>query len=307
MAMVAEFSTDERRCLVCDAVTLGADLCPLHYEAAKEFNHHLRGVSKFENISVATLSVDRSYQRSVNETVVKDIIQHFNEFDLGYLTVSRRPRENVLVDGQHRWAALLRMGYADAPCEVLEKLTLEQEIMIFVVRNQKRRAIRRGLLFNDQAAAGIEPYRTASEILRNFNYELIDTGSRASVATDKLSCPATVETVHRMGKLAGVLFAIRTAWPESPEPNRAEVLLGIAAFLQVNPHVQAGDLGEALARFRPERLVEQAKSVAKSAIERRLWVHFYEQVVQAYNYNRRHRISRVEISPKAPRMWFLDA
>lgn len=303
--MVTESYGDERRCLVCDAVTMGADLCPLHYEAAKEFSHHLRGLSKFDNISTAALSVDRRFQRSINEQRVRQIVQNFNELDLGLLTVSRRPRENVLLDGQHRWTALLRMGFAEAPCEVLEGLTLEQETMIFVVRNQERLAIRRGLLFRDKAAAGVEPFRTAMEIMRSFNYVLVDAGSRSSVALDKLSCPAVVETVHRMGKLAGTLFAIRQAWPESAEPNRGEMLMGIATFLQVNPHIQAGELGDSLSKFRPERLIGQAVAVHKTAIERRLWVHVYEQINQAWNYAKRTgRVSRVEISPRAPKMWF---
>src|SRR5262249_12300992 len=127
------------------------------------------------------------------------------------------------------------------------------------------------------------------------------------VQVDKLSCPRTVEIVHRMGKLAATLLTIHTAWPKIAEPNRAEVLMGIAAFLQVNPQINATVLGESLARFSPDQLVLQAKAVAKASIERRLWVHFYEQVVQAFNYGRQSasgkRVSRLEISPRAPKMW----
>lgn len=292
--------------MICGAVTTGDLLCPIHKEVAESFSHHLRGVSKFEHIATSKLTVDHRFQRGIIEDEVRDIILNFNEHDLGVLLVSRRAHENVLIDGQQRWTALVRMGYAEAPCEVLEGLTLEQEIMIFVTRNEKRRAIRRALLFNDKAKAGIQPFADAVVILGQFGYELIDIGTRSNVATGKLSCPSAVETVHRMGKLAPTLLAIRLAWPDQAEPNRAEVLMGIAAFLQINPHIGADALGESLAKFKPERLVEQAKQVAKGSIERRLWVHFYEQVVQAWNYGKKiNRVPRIDISPRAPRMWII--
>src|SRR5262249_29414170 len=224
MAMIAESRED--RCRICGAVTREGLLCAQHRDAAEQFNHHLRGVSKFERIATSSLTVDPNFQRDAVEDEVQDIVLNFNEYDLGFLTVSRRAHENVLLDGQQRWTALLRLGIAEAPCEVMEGLTEEQEIMIFVVRNEKRRAIRAGLLFNDKAKAGIEPFRTAKVILDQFEYELIDTGSRSNVQVDKLSCPRTVEIVHRMGKLAATLLTIHTAWPKIAEPNRAEVLMG---------------------------------------------------------------------------------
>jgi hypothetical protein len=292
--------------MVCDAITLGDPLCPMHRSAAEDFNRHLRGVSKFENIQVSKLTVDYRFQRDLVEDLIKSIVQDFNEYDLGVLTVSRRAHQNVLLDGQQRWTALVRMGFAEAPCEVLESLTLEQETLIFVIRNEKRRAIRRALLFNNKAKAGVEPFQTAVAILEQFGYEVIDTGSRTSVMAGKLSCPSTVEVVHRMGKLAATLLTIHTAWPKQAEPNRAEVLMGIAAFLTINPHIEADDLGFSLSKFQPERLVEQAKAVAKSSIERRLWVHFYEQVVQAWNYSKKtNRVPRIDVSPRAPKMWLI--
>lgn len=295
----------EEHCAICGALALNAFLCPIHQEEAKEFNHSLRGVSKYDRVSTSALSIDRRFQRPVNEATVKDITLNFNEYDLGLLTVSRRARENSVLDGQQRLTALLRMSYAWAPCEILEGLNFEQEIMIFVVRNERRKAVRQGVLFNDKAKAGIAEYAEAMSILTTYRYEVIDPGIRSGVAVNRLSCPKTVQTVHMMGKLAKTLYVIRTAWPDAAEPNRAEVLQGIAAFLEVNPHIKIEALADALARFPASEIPTAAANLAKGSRERRLWVHAYTKVVELYNYGRpdRTRVSFVPISNRAPRMW----
>src|SRR6266699_1521221 len=196
-------TSEMRRCAICLAVVPeGAVLCPEHREAASTFTNKLHMVSKSVMIRTELLSVDYRYQRPTNERRVRQIIQEFNELDLGRLTVSRRTNEQiVIIDGQQRWTALMRMGIAEAPCEVLEGLTLEQEIMTFVVRNDDRTSVRKGVLFNDKARAGVSVYRDAVSILRSFRYEVVDPGVRSGVSKDRLSCPGAVETVHRMGKL----------------------------------------------------------------------------------------------------------
>lgn len=295
----------EEHCAICGALALNSFLCPIHQEEAKEFSHSLRGVSKYERISTSALTVDHRFQRPVNERRVRNIILNFNEFDLGLLLVSRRSHANSVLDGQQRLTALLRMGFSWAPCEVLEGLTYEQEIMIFVVRNAERTAVRQGVLFNDRAKAGIETYAEAMSILTSYRYEVIDPGVRSGVAVNRLSCPRAIETVHALGVLAKVLYVIRSAWPESPDPNRAEVLLGLASFMRVNPHIKIEALADALARFPATDIVSGAKNRAKGSTERRLWVHAYHKVVELYNYGRpdRTRVSGAPISPRAPKMW----
>lgn len=293
-----------RRCVKCEVVIQEGMLCPVHREEAAAFTHHLRKIAKYEMMRTDALTVDYRFQRPINENRVRQIILNFNELDLGTLTVSRRKNESIILDGQQRWTALVRMGFAEAPCEVLESLTFEQEVMTFVVRNEGRTAVRKGVLFNDKAQAGVHLYQDAVSILRSFRYEVVDPGTRKGVAVNSLSCPGVVETVHRMGKLAATLFVIRTAWPDNAAPNRAEMLMGIATFLQINPHIKADDLADALSRRLPDEILVGARSVGKASVERRLWVHVYEQITQVFNYNKKtNRVSRVEVSPRAPKMW----
>lgn len=302
MAMVAE---RENRCAVCGAVTRGDLLCPEHQEASREFTLHLKKLAKPEMIATSALTVDHRYQRAINETRIRSILMNFNEMKLGRLIVSRRARENVLLDGQQRWVALVRMGFAEAPCDVLEGLTLEQEILTFVGLNEDRTGVRKGVLFNDKAMAGVPVYADAMTILKSFRYEVVDPGARKSVSPNQLSCPGTIETVHRMGKLSVVLYTIRQTWPGESEPNRAEMLMGIAAFLQVNPQIKADELVEQIKTYRPDEILNAARATSKASIERRKWVHVYEAIRQRFNYHRqqKNRVSKIEIPSSAPRIW----
>lgn len=108
-----------------------------------------------------------------------------------------------------------------------------------------------------------------------------------------------------MGKLAASLHVITNAWPSSAEPNRAEMLQGVASFLHINPHISKEELATALARFNPTELVDMTRASASSSVERRRWVHMYFQIVDHFNYNRQKRVARVDVPRSAPRAWFV--
>lgn len=304
--MIAMPENVGQRCVVCGQWAPSGLLCPVHLEQGETYNHHLKRVAKHEMIAVTKLGVD-DYQRPLNDQKIQDIVLHFNEFDLGELCVSRRSHEHIIIDGQHRWAGLMRMGYAEAPCEVLEGLTYEQEVMIFVVRNRDRSAVRKGTIFRNQAKAGQKFYAEATSILRTFGYEIVDPGwggGKVRVSTDHLSCPGAVEKVHNMGRLASTLQVIRGAWPKDPEASRAEMLLGMAAFLTIHPHVGHKELAEALAKWPASEVVNQARAVSKTSTERRLWVHLFNALVERWNYGRaRNRLPRMDVPRGAPGIW----
>jgi hypothetical protein len=307
--MIATPEGEGQRCVVCGQFTRIGLLCPIHLEQGEQYSHHLRRVAKHEMIAVTRLDI-ADYQRPLNDDKVQSIVLNFNEWDLGELCVSRRTQErihtNYLIDGQHRWAALMRMGFAEAPCEVLEGLSYEQEVMIFVVRNRDRSAVRKGTIFRDQAKAGQKFYAEATAILHTFGYEIVDPGwggGKIRVSTNHLSCPGAVEKVHAMGRLAGTLQVMRAAWPQDPQANRAEVLLGMAAFLTMHPQIGHKELAETLAKWPASEIVNQAKAVSKTSTERRLWVHLFNALVERWNYGRARRLPRMDVPRGAPGIW----
>jgi len=282
-------------------------LCALHIEEARTFNVHLKGVSKYERLPLASLSVDRRFQRRRNDRIINNIKQQFNEYALGTLSVSRRAHENTLLDGQQRATALLEMSFAEAPCEVLEGLTFEQEVMIFVIRNQDRVQVPKVVLFKDKALARLTFYREAMEILTAHGFSVSDNAYRTKVERNKFSCPGAIEKVHAMNKLDDTLTVIERAFDRDPEANRAEFLLGIAAFLKLFGHIRPEDLADKLRSTSATAIRDQAKTVSKAHIERRIWVHAYEAIREFWNRGKRNdssRLPRLDVSPNAPKIWY---
>jgi hypothetical protein len=302
------------RCVICGQGASDGLLCNIHREQGEFFNYHLKKLAKHELIQVTKLSIEpynavtgKGFQREpVNEQKIQKIILNFNELALGELCVSRRARQNILIDGGHRWTALMRMGFAEAPCEVYEGLTYEQEVMIFVIRNKDRTAVRQGLLFNDNVQAGIQPYVAADKILREYGYRVGDPQFGKGVKPNLLNCPTTVEKVFAMKKLALTLETMRQTWRDDPQANRAEAVLGIATFLTVHPQIKPEEIAEHFQKhgFGAAELASAAKSKAVGSMERRLWVHYFDALSERWNFRRtQKRVGKLDIPKRAPGLW----
>jgi len=100
-----------------------------------------------EWVPIGELSIDPSYQRSIDTTASQKLIRAIAaEWDwdvLDILKVSRRPDDSLyLVDGQHRRAAaMLRNDIPQLPC-VLKRCTGPgEEARLFIAANRGRKAI----------------------------------------------------------------------------------------------------------------------------------------------------------------------
>ena len=81
--------------------------------------------------------VTEQYQRILNMKNVAGIVKNFDPAKLGVLVVSHRADGTYAVlDGQHRLAALRRLGYDAANCIVLEGMTIRQEADYFAGRTR---------------------------------------------------------------------------------------------------------------------------------------------------------------------------
>lgn len=84
------------------------------------------------------LMVAKEYQRPLNARRVRSIVQDFDPEAFGVLEVSQRANGDlVIIDGQHRWTALMDMQWADqlVPVLVHTGLDLKAEARVFLIRN----------------------------------------------------------------------------------------------------------------------------------------------------------------------------
>jgi len=102
-----------------------------------------------EWVAPAHLSVDPSYQRSIENAASRRLIASIAaSFDwrlFSSLIVSARPDgTRVIIDGQHRWAAAMRRGdLTHLPCCSFSYPTPEDEARMFITANRARKAMNR--------------------------------------------------------------------------------------------------------------------------------------------------------------------
>jgi hypothetical protein len=100
--------------------------------------------TKIEWLPVCELKVDPEGQRALNKTWVAQKAKEFDPDKIGLIVVNRRRGGSTyIIDGQHRVAIILALGWDDQKieCEVFTGLSLEEEAAIFLWRND-RRAVR---------------------------------------------------------------------------------------------------------------------------------------------------------------------
>ena len=90
---------------------------------------------KMETVNINDLKVDYSYRSSDNPSA-NGIVENFERFAIGYITVSAREDGLYIIDGIRRVEALKHLGYLECPAEVLHGLTVEDEARIFVNMNK---------------------------------------------------------------------------------------------------------------------------------------------------------------------------
>jgi len=82
-------------------------------------------------INMSDFDVTKELQRFIKVKVVNDIVNDFNPLRLGTIFVNKVGNKYNIIDGQHRVAALSRLGFKDVQCDVYFDLTKKQEAEIF--------------------------------------------------------------------------------------------------------------------------------------------------------------------------------
>lgn len=97
-------------------------------------------VSHLRWLPISQMKISPKAQATFNKSRAEKIASDFDLEALGFLVVSERNGEWYVVDGQHRRAALMLMGWEDqqVQCEAYEGLTEAEEAELFLRRNEKR-------------------------------------------------------------------------------------------------------------------------------------------------------------------------
>ncbi|MGH2929721.1 MAG: DUF6551 family protein, partial [Solirubrobacteraceae bacterium] len=245
-------------------------------------------------------------QVPLDEKRVRRIVAEFDPLLLAPLTISRRSDDSlVILDGQHRWMALVELSWKAASCEVLQGLNLPQEAHIFAERNLRRRTPSKSYAYRARALAGDPDCTAMFEAVRRFGFELVT--NRLHPGRQQLTCPDAVLKAQRLGTLEKALRTIKEAWATDSRANRGEVLLGLAAFYRVWPEASVENTVRKLADHSAREVVERGHRMREFSGDARHWANFARTVCAIYNVRRpQGRLDDRRIGARALPTWFAE-
>jgi hypothetical protein len=237
------------------------------------------------------LIVDARFQRPIQQSRVERYTKQFDGSLVGLLTVSLRANgKYVILDGQHRWMVLVEREYTEALCEVLTGLTFEQEASIFYGRNIGRTRLKPGDYFRARLAANDPVAKAINEMVTKAGYHIelqpqIHWHS-SSGHSDPLAIVSitAIERIFNNGTLPATLDTVKAAWPKQPSFfMKAELLLGVAAFLRLYPETHEDRLVAMLSKFSPHVILANANRGAATGGRGTIWQHVVEDIRAIYN------------------------
>lgn len=197
--------------------------------------------SFYELLPVKAIGIDMEYQRRISPTKVRGIATRYDENSVGILIVSLREYgQYIVIDGQHRLAAMKRRGIEYAECKVHQGLTKEQEAAIYVNCNKNRKnpealdLFRASLIAQDPIAIAINSVVEKSGL----NIEFYPPGG-SHVGGSKKRPPKSIwavtalEEIYTRGKeelLEEVLKLAIDSWPDDGNALEGKILLGLTKF-----------------------------------------------------------------------------
>ena len=245
-----------------------------------------------------------AYQREERPHLVRKIIREFDPDLLGLLVVVRDANRQLwILDGQHRWLALVGLGYETALCEVLHGVSLRRQAQIFSGRNSRRISPHPLDAFRADHVGRDPDVLAIVSVLRRHGYQP-PFGSRKGSA-DCFVCVSTLREVQGWGLLELAVALIRDVWPEDDLATQAPILAGLAACLRLYPQVPPAALRKRLARHSAAEVLRRARAAHANSRERRMWVHVAAVVVDLYNHGRTAatRLDPQPITYDAARQW----
>jgi len=231
-----------------------------------------------EVIPLGKIEVDVQYQRRLSRGKVRQIVNNWDNRAAGSLLVSWRQNDQIVViDGQHRLAAMRQLHIHKATCQVLYGLTLSEEAALFALCNTARATPGALDVFKARLIAGDSTALRLNQVLEEEGVAIDFTNH--NLEGDRIRCIAELEAISRRGSGKGhydpnspapgledvraVLRIVRLSWPEMPDGKRSIVLGGIGVFWRhYCNEISVEEVARKLSGISPKKIVAEARETA---------------------------------------------
>lgn len=185
-------------------------------------------------IKASDLKTHPVVQRALNEKQVEEIAAAFRPDSFGTITVVEgRNHRLLIIDGQHRWAAIQRAvgSAAPVPCSVI---TVDDEIQdgarIFLDMNRERRSVHSYDRFVQEVNAGEDAALAVMAALKEVRLKVGQDNKSGTIRAVE-AC----KSVYARGGAAGLrrtLAILTTAWPDDPDSVYQSLIRGVALLTE---------------------------------------------------------------------------
>lgn len=245
--------------------------------------------TKLDFIPLSKFIIDESYQRELRVAHANDIAANFNENSFFPLIVA--PRANgmyAVTDGQNRLYALKKLGFAKAPCYIINAGTVSKEADSFLQQAEGTAK----LTSYDRFKAAVQGNRKLeveiNSILTEMGFKLSSSSSTAPRTIQSVRSLMSVYKQHGEDGLRQTLKILSDAWGTEHVFIYAPVITGIAAFVKVfakYENFSITRLSTALSKTTPEAIVIKAQPFKQ--VRKTTDAAIIEALIQTYNYKNR--------------------
>jgi hypothetical protein len=240
-------------------------------------------------IDIGLLELDRAYQRILNSSWVKGLVETWDDGALGMLCVSlRADGKYYIIDGQHRFFAALALGVEFLPCEIWTGLLPSDEARMFVERNT-RRTVPAFAKFRAAVEAGAPDQCEIQKIVEAAGWRLAEEGGdgkiRAVAALERAYGANGKDEVRHPDRLRTTLEILHRAWGYDRDAVAGHLVDGLWRVVgRYGDELDHDTLIRKLAKYSggPLALIGRAKEL-RSFINTSVPNAVAEIVVEAYN------------------------
>jgi hypothetical protein len=184
-------------------------------------------------VKIDQLVVDGRYQRPVQEQRVERIIRDFDPKLLGTLELSARKNGTfAVIDGQHRYEAVKKLGRKTIPALVHGGLTVKQEADLFARTNMGRKPLTPIQRFRAQVFSGDPDAVALSNLItaNGFKVDFAETSQALGVIRGIVTLENALKQ-HGQEHVNLLLDVVRDLWFGESAATDNNLLRGMSHFL----------------------------------------------------------------------------
>lgn len=188
------------------------------------------------DIPVSLIEIDDSYQRQVNDYIVRSILRNYDNNRVDVKLVNYRPDKNGgkfwILDGQHTLTVERELGHETLTCKVFIGLDKKEEARLFSKQNEFRRSISAYNQFKAEVVGQMYPACDIKRMCENYHIKIEQ--AKGFVPENTITSVRKLYNIVKRHSLEGLDFTLQTlielGWNNVPAGMNEKVLCISEAF-----------------------------------------------------------------------------